>query len=161
MGLRPGGARRNATVWERLTTACRPASERITARRPLRRLAAVVALVGYPALLVGIELPALLGRDLPAVVVVATVLVLVVLWAGSWGVVYEFRRRLANASDDQLDEAIVTGSPEGCGRRLSEIAESFQLELPVADLSGLPHDAARRAIDALASRKTLVDSNTW
>jgi alkanesulfonate monooxygenase SsuD/methylene tetrahydromethanopterin reductase-like flavin-dependent oxidoreductase (luciferase family) len=76
----------------------------------------------------------------------------------------EFRRLnpwFQNLSDAQLGEAIVTGSPESCGRRISEITECFQLELPVADLSGLPHDAARRAIDALASRKTLVDSNTW
>jgi alkanesulfonate monooxygenase SsuD/methylene tetrahydromethanopterin reductase-like flavin-dependent oxidoreductase (luciferase family) len=76
----------------------------------------------------------------------------------------EFRRLnpwFRTLSDDQLGEAIVAGSPEACRRRISEIAESFQLELPVADLSGLPHDAARRAIDALASRKTLVDSNSW
>lgn len=56
--------------------------------------------------------------------------------------------------DDQLGEAIVTGSPEACRSRFREIAESFGLDLPVADLSGLSHDAARRAIDAL------VDSNT-
>jgi alkanesulfonate monooxygenase SsuD/methylene tetrahydromethanopterin reductase-like flavin-dependent oxidoreductase (luciferase family) len=76
----------------------------------------------------------------------------------------EFRRLnpwFRTLSDDQLGEAIVAGPPETCRRRISEIAESFQLELPVADLSGLPHDAARRAIDALASRKTLVDSNSW
>jgi alkanesulfonate monooxygenase SsuD/methylene tetrahydromethanopterin reductase-like flavin-dependent oxidoreductase (luciferase family) len=56
--------------------------------------------------------------------------------------------------DDQLGEAIVAGSPEACRSRIREIAESFRLDLPVADLSGLSHDAARRAIDAL------VDSNT-
>lgn len=64
----------------------------------------------------------------------------------------EFRRLnpwFAALSDDQLDEAIVSGSPEVCQRRICEIAESMRLELPVADLSGLPHDAARRAIDAL------------
>jgi len=76
----------------------------------------------------------------------------------------EFRRLnpwFQSLSDDQLGEAIVTGPPETCRRRISEIAESFQLELPVADLSGLPHDAARRAIEALASRNTHVDSNSW
>ena len=76
----------------------------------------------------------------------------------------DFRRLnpwFQSMSDDQLGEAIVTGSPEACWRRIAEIAESFQLDLPVADLSGLPHDAARRGIDALASRKALVDSNTW
>jgi alkanesulfonate monooxygenase SsuD/methylene tetrahydromethanopterin reductase-like flavin-dependent oxidoreductase (luciferase family) len=76
----------------------------------------------------------------------------------------EFRRLnpwFQSLSDDQLGEAIVTGPPESCRRRISEIAESFRLELPVADLSGLSHDAARRAIEALASRNTHVDSNSW
>jgi len=75
----------------------------------------------------------------------------------------EFRRLnpwFGTLPDDQLDEAIVAGSPEACRRRIREIAESFRLDLPVADLSGLSHDAARRAIDALASEKALVDSNT-
>jgi alkanesulfonate monooxygenase SsuD/methylene tetrahydromethanopterin reductase-like flavin-dependent oxidoreductase (luciferase family) len=75
----------------------------------------------------------------------------------------EFRRLnpwLRTLPDDQLGEAIVAGSPEACRRRISEIAESFRLDLPVADLSGLPHDATRRAIDALAPREGLVDSNT-
>jgi alkanesulfonate monooxygenase SsuD/methylene tetrahydromethanopterin reductase-like flavin-dependent oxidoreductase (luciferase family) len=62
--------------------------------------------------------------------------------------------------DDQLGEAIVAGSPDACRRRISEIAESFRLDLPIADLSGLSHDATRRAIDALASGEGLVDSNT-
>jgi len=64
----------------------------------------------------------------------------------------EFRRLnpwFRNLSDGQLGEAIVAGPPETCRRRISEIAESLRLELPVADLSGLSHDAARRAIDAL------------
>jgi alkanesulfonate monooxygenase SsuD/methylene tetrahydromethanopterin reductase-like flavin-dependent oxidoreductase (luciferase family) len=75
----------------------------------------------------------------------------------------EFRRLnpwLRTLPDDQLGEAIVAGSPEACRRRISEIAESFRLDLPVADLSGLSHDATRRAIDALVSREGLVDSNT-
>jgi alkanesulfonate monooxygenase SsuD/methylene tetrahydromethanopterin reductase-like flavin-dependent oxidoreductase (luciferase family) len=65
----------------------------------------------------------------------------------------EFRRLnpwFRTLPDDQLGEAIVAGSPGSCRRRIAEIAESLRLELPVADLSGLPHDAARRAIDALA-----------
>jgi alkanesulfonate monooxygenase SsuD/methylene tetrahydromethanopterin reductase-like flavin-dependent oxidoreductase (luciferase family) len=75
----------------------------------------------------------------------------------------EFRRLnpwLRELPDEELVEAIVAGSPEDCGRRIREIAESFGLNLPVADLSGLPYDAARRAIDAMASNRRLVDSNT-
>jgi len=52
--------------------------------------------------------------------------------------------------DEELPEAMVTGSPARCRERLAEIAERFDLELPVADLSGLDHDAAQRALDALA-----------
>jgi len=83
---------------------------------------------------------------------------------GDQGIRDEFRRLnpwFQTLRDDQLEKAIMAGPPETCRRRIAEIAERFQLELPVADLSGLPHDAARRAIDSLASRKTLVDSNTW
>jgi hypothetical protein len=54
--------------------------------------------------------------------------------------------------DDQLGEAIVAGSPEDCLSRIREVTERFHLDLPVADLSGLAHDAARQAIDSLASR---------
>jgi alkanesulfonate monooxygenase SsuD/methylene tetrahydromethanopterin reductase-like flavin-dependent oxidoreductase (luciferase family) len=62
--------------------------------------------------------------------------------------------------DAQLGEAIVTGPPESCQQRIREVAREFRLELPVADLSGLSHDAARCAIDTFGSGKTLVDSNT-
>jgi hypothetical protein len=62
--------------------------------------------------------------------------------------------------DHELGEAVVAGSPRACGTRIREITERFQLELPVADLSGLPHDAARRAIEALASGLALVDSDS-
>jgi alkanesulfonate monooxygenase SsuD/methylene tetrahydromethanopterin reductase-like flavin-dependent oxidoreductase (luciferase family) len=75
----------------------------------------------------------------------------------------EFRRLnpwFQNLPDEQLGDAIVAGSPERCRRRIGEIAESLRLDLPVADLSGLPHNAARRAIDALASGEALVDANT-
>jgi hypothetical protein len=73
--------------------------------------------------------------------------------AGEAGLREEFRRLnpwFRGLPDHQLAEAIVTGSPDACRRRIGQIAESFRLELPVADLSGLSHDAARRAIDALA-----------
>jgi alkanesulfonate monooxygenase SsuD/methylene tetrahydromethanopterin reductase-like flavin-dependent oxidoreductase (luciferase family) len=74
---------------------------------------------------------------------------------GHVGLRNEFRRLnpwFETLSDAQLGEAIVAGSPEVCRSRIREIAESFQLDLPVVDLSGLSHDAARHAIDALASR---------
>ncbi len=73
--------------------------------------------------------------------------------AGDAGLREEFRRLnpwFRGVPEGELAEAIVTGSPEACRRRIGQIAESFRLELPVADLSGLTHDAARRAIDALA-----------
>jgi alkanesulfonate monooxygenase SsuD/methylene tetrahydromethanopterin reductase-like flavin-dependent oxidoreductase (luciferase family) len=76
----------------------------------------------------------------------------------------EFRRLnpwFQSMPNEQLGEAIVAGSPEECRGRICEIAESFRLDLPVADLSGISHDAARRAIDALALGETLVDSATW
>jgi len=70
--------------------------------------------------------------------------------AGLWD---EFRRLnpwFENIPSEQLGEAIAAGPPEACLERIARIAELFRLDLPVADLSGLPHDAARRAIDALA-----------
>jgi alkanesulfonate monooxygenase SsuD/methylene tetrahydromethanopterin reductase-like flavin-dependent oxidoreductase (luciferase family) len=75
----------------------------------------------------------------------------------------EFRRLnpwLRSLADEELGEAIVAGPPEACRRQIRRIAESFGVSLPVADLSGLPYDAARRSIDSLASGKGLVDSNT-
>jgi alkanesulfonate monooxygenase SsuD/methylene tetrahydromethanopterin reductase-like flavin-dependent oxidoreductase (luciferase family) len=65
----------------------------------------------------------------------------------------EFRRLnpwYQEIPDEELPEALVTGEPSRCRARLAEIAGRFDLELPVADLSGLDHDAAQRALDALA-----------
>jgi alkanesulfonate monooxygenase SsuD/methylene tetrahydromethanopterin reductase-like flavin-dependent oxidoreductase (luciferase family) len=74
---------------------------------------------------------------------------------GDEGLRDEYRRLnpwFETLPDDQLGEAIVAGSPEDCRSRIHEVTERFRLDLPVADLSGLAHDAARQAIDSLASR---------
>lgn len=76
----------------------------------------------------------------------------------------EFRRLnpwFHKVPDAQLDEAIAAGPPEACRERIGEIARRFRLDLPVADLSGLAHDAARCAVDALAACETRVDSRSW
>lgn len=52
--------------------------------------------------------------------------------------------------DAELSAAIVAGSPQECRARLAALREELQLELPIIDLTGLPRDAARRALDALA-----------
>ncbi len=65
----------------------------------------------------------------------------------------EFRRLnpwFRKIPDAQLGEAMAAGPPDVCRERIVEISERFQLDLPVADLSGLSHDAARCAIDRLA-----------
>lgn len=87
-------------TWERLTTMCRPATERINTRRPVRRVAAIAATVGYGVLLWAFRADLGLPRGLD----VATMIALVALWAWGLTVVFEFRRRLANAPDGALDE---------------------------------------------------------
>ncbi len=52
--------------------------------------------------------------------------------------------------DAQLSAAIVAGPPRECRARLDALRSELQLALPIADLTGLPRDAARRALDALA-----------
>jgi alkanesulfonate monooxygenase SsuD/methylene tetrahydromethanopterin reductase-like flavin-dependent oxidoreductase (luciferase family) len=52
--------------------------------------------------------------------------------------------------DAELLPAIVAGSAADCRARLTTLREELQLELPILDLTGLPRDAARRALDALA-----------
>lgn len=88
------------TWWERLSTMRRPARERIAAGRALRRVAAVVAVLGYGLLLLATRVDVGLP---PALTGLAWGLLLVA-WAGSVVVVLEFRRRLANAADGALDE---------------------------------------------------------
>jgi hypothetical protein len=84
--------------WERLTTMCRPAVDRVETRQTLRRVAAVTSVVGYGVLMAVLEL------DLEAAVGIPVILVALTGWIASVYVVYEFRRRLANAPDAALDE---------------------------------------------------------
>lgn len=86
--------------WERVTTVRRSSADRVEAPRWTRRIAAVAAVLGYGVLM------AVLESDLPLPDVPAIVLIVVLLvgWATSVYVVYEFRRRLANAPDAALDE---------------------------------------------------------
>jgi alkanesulfonate monooxygenase SsuD/methylene tetrahydromethanopterin reductase-like flavin-dependent oxidoreductase (luciferase family) len=52
--------------------------------------------------------------------------------------------------DAELARAIVAGEPADCRRRLDGLRQELGLALPIVDLTGLPCDAARRALDALA-----------
>lgn len=91
-------------VLERLFTLRRPSEERPSPSVLVRRVAAVLAIGLYPLtlLLVTAEFEVLPG--LPTALYVALLVGVVVLWLTSTWVVYEFRRRLAQAPDDQLDE---------------------------------------------------------
>lgn len=61
-----------------------------------------------------------------------------------------FNPWFAGLPETELAQSIVAGPASDCRRRLAAIRESFGLTLPVIDLSGLPHDAARRSIEALS-----------
>ncbi len=52
--------------------------------------------------------------------------------------------------DAQLSPAIVAGPPSECRARLDALRGELHLALPIIDLTGLPCDAARHALDALA-----------
>ena len=52
--------------------------------------------------------------------------------------------------DAELAGALVAGDPDDCRRRLDALRGELRLTLPIADLTGLASDAARRALDALA-----------
>ncbi|MGH7289356.1 MAG: hypothetical protein ACREI8_15200, partial [Myxococcota bacterium] len=54
--------------------------------------------------------------------------------------------------DAELAAALVAGDPSDCRRRLDALRGELRLALPIADLTGLASDAARRALDALAPR---------
>jgi hypothetical protein len=84
--------------WERLTTMCRPGEDRVEVRRPIRRVTAVTSVVGYGVLMGVLEL------ELDAFVGIPVIVAALAAWIGSVYVVYEFRRRLANAPDAALDE---------------------------------------------------------
>jgi len=53
-------------------------------------------------------------------------------------------------SDAELAGAVLAGDPHECRRRLDGLRAELRLSLPIVDLTGLPHDAAPRALDALA-----------
>jgi alkanesulfonate monooxygenase SsuD/methylene tetrahydromethanopterin reductase-like flavin-dependent oxidoreductase (luciferase family) len=80
----------------------------------------------------------------------------------------EFRRLnpwLGPLSDAEVDDALLAGGKERCRERLAALRRELALDLPVVDLSGLPHDAARRALALLApaggaSEETRVDSGS-
>lgn len=80
----------------------------------------------------------------------------------------EFRRWnpwLGPLTDAEVDEALLAGGETSCRQRLSRLRTELRLDLPVVDLAGLPHDAARRALAQLAPRpgasgETRVDSGT-
>jgi alkanesulfonate monooxygenase SsuD/methylene tetrahydromethanopterin reductase-like flavin-dependent oxidoreductase (luciferase family) len=52
--------------------------------------------------------------------------------------------------DAELAGAVLAGAPADCRRRLDALRAELDLALPILDLTGLSHDAARRALDALA-----------
>lgn len=54
-------------------------------------------------------------------------------------------------SDAELAGAVLAGSPAACRERLVALRDELGLALPIVDLTGLPFDAARRALDALGS----------
>lgn len=91
-------------VLERLFTKRRPGEERPTPSVVVRRVAAVLAIGLYPLvwLLVTAEFEVLPG--VPTALYVAFLVGVVALWGTSTWIVYEFRRRLAQAPDGQLDE---------------------------------------------------------
>jgi len=62
--------------------------------------------------------------------------------------------------DAEIDSGLVVGDAAHCRRRLAELAEELALDLPVADLSGLPAGAARRVMEALAPQNSSVDAGT-
>lgn len=52
--------------------------------------------------------------------------------------------------DAALAEAVVAGPVGGCRTRVAEIRAELGVDLPVLDLAGLAHDAAARALAAMA-----------
>lgn len=61
-------------------------------------------------------------------------------------------------SAEELEEAMVTGTPEVCQARLAEIADAWGLEQVVVDLSGVPRARAEEILEACAPGEARVDS---
>jgi alkanesulfonate monooxygenase SsuD/methylene tetrahydromethanopterin reductase-like flavin-dependent oxidoreductase (luciferase family) len=73
----------------------------------------------------------------------------------------EFRRLnpwFHAVGDGELVEALVAGTAQECRARLAAIRRELRIDLPVLDLSGVPADAARRVMEALAPLENDVDS---
>jgi alkanesulfonate monooxygenase SsuD/methylene tetrahydromethanopterin reductase-like flavin-dependent oxidoreductase (luciferase family) len=67
----------------------------------------------------------------------------------------EFRRFnpwFRELADAEVDRAIVAGDASACREQLARLGEELRLTLPVADLSGLDHDATRHAVKRMAPR---------
>lgn len=67
----------------------------------------------------------------------------------------EYRRLnpwFGGLAEADLEAAIVVGDPTACRERLLTLAEELGLALPILDLSGLDHDAARQALVRMAPR---------
>jgi alkanesulfonate monooxygenase SsuD/methylene tetrahydromethanopterin reductase-like flavin-dependent oxidoreductase (luciferase family) len=65
----------------------------------------------------------------------------------------EFRRAnpwFRDIPDEELPEAIVSGSPGSCRDRLVRLSQELRLDLPILDCSYLRADATRQILDALA-----------
>jgi alkanesulfonate monooxygenase SsuD/methylene tetrahydromethanopterin reductase-like flavin-dependent oxidoreductase (luciferase family) len=71
--------------------------------------------------------------------------------------VREYRRLnpwFRELSDADLRESIVCGPPGDASSRIQQLGREFDLDLPIADLSGLGAEAAGAALHALAPQKT-------
>ena len=56
----------------------------------------------------------------------------------------------ADIRDDELDEAVVCGSPRECRARVQAVRCELAVDLPVVDLTGLARAAAEESLEALA-----------
>ena len=61
-----------------------------------------------------------------------------------------FNPWFAGIPDTELAAAMLAGDPALCRERLEGMRTDLGLKLPIVDLTGLPFDAARQALDALA-----------
>ncbi len=61
-----------------------------------------------------------------------------------------FHPWFAAVSREELREAVLAGDPAACRGRLERLREALRLDLPVVDLTGLPREAALRALQELA-----------
>jgi len=67
----------------------------------------------------------------------------------------EFRRFnpwFRELEEAEVDAAIVAGEATACRERLGQLGEELGLTLPIADLSGLDHNATRQAVREMAPR---------